>query len=119
MWTRAALAFALACAAGGCASKGPDQAPAGRASSDALENEPYVTAEPLHPHHTAGEWAVAVVGTPFYWVFKSAVCVGSVAVAAPTSAVVALGGYHAREEGLEILGEGVAQNCGPPWVLSP
>ena len=119
MWTRAALAFAVACVVGGCASKAPDDTLAGRASSDTLEHEPYLGAKPLHPHHTAGEWAVAVVGTPFYWVFKGAACVGGLAIAAPISAVVALGDHHTRKEGLEILGDGVAQNCGPPYVLAP
>lgn len=120
MWTKATTAVVLAWAAAGCAGNPPDHAPAGRASSDRLEDRSYaVHEEPRHPHRGAGEWAVAVLGTPFFWAFKGAVCVGSVALAAPTSAAAALGGHHARQEGLEILGEGVAQNCGPPYVLKP
>lgn len=120
MWTKTATAAFLAWAVVACASDPPDHALAGRTSSDTLEDRSYAVHEkPPHPHRGAGEWTVAVLGTPFFWVFKGAVCVGSVAVAAPTSAVAALGGYHARQESLEILGEGVAQNCGPPYVLSP
>lgn len=119
MWTRAALAFALACAAAGCASKAPEHELAGRSASDRLAYDPYMRAELRHPQHSAGAWAVAVAGTPFLWAFKGAVCAGSLVVAAPTSAVVALGDRHTRKEGLAILGDGVAHNCGPPWVLSP
>jgi len=120
MWTRTAMAFGLACAVAACASQPPDAGLAGSASSDALKDEPYaLKEEPLRPHRTAGEWAVAVAGTPFLWAFKGAACAGSLVVAAPVSAVAALGDHHTRKQGLAILGDGVGQNCGPPWVLSP
>lgn len=70
------------------------------------------------PGAGAGEVAVAVIGTPFFWVFKGTVCAASLVVAAPASALIAVTG-DPYGEGLEILGDGVATNCGPPYVLTP
>ena len=68
------------------------------------------------PH--AGEWAVAAIGTPFYLAFKTAVCGASLVVAAPAAAALAL---TDSPYGMTVteLGDGVAANCGPPYVLSP
>lgn len=66
----------------------------------------------------AGQWAVAVIGTPFYLAFKTAVCGASLVVAAPTAAVIALSDSP-YAMGVDKLGDGVAANCGPPYVLSP
>ncbi len=66
----------------------------------------------------AGRWAVAVIGTPFYLAFKTVVCGASLAIAAPTAAVVALSDTP-YGMGVDTLGDGVAANCGPPYVLSP
>jgi len=68
------------------------------------------------PH--AGEWAVAAVGTPFFLAFKTAVCGASLVVAAPAAAAIAL---TDSPYGMTVseLGDGVAVNCGPPYVLSP
>lgn len=83
---------------------------------------PAPAAEPVPPPEhrpRAGEIAVAALGTPFFIAFKAAVCAGTVAVAAPASAIVALGDPHTRREGLAVLGHGVEHNCGPPYVLTP
>jgi uncharacterized protein YceK len=65
---------------------------------------------------SGGNWAVSIVGTPFLLVFRGVVCAGSLVVAAPTSAMLALAN---SPEGLEILSDGIAQNCGGPYVLAP
>lgn len=115
-----AVALLLAAALAGCASPPPPEPSTGAA---AYALEPDAGAEPFAgkawAEPGAGEWAVAAVGTPFFLAFKTVACVGSVAIAAPTSALIALGGHQARQEGLDVLGSGVAQNCGPPYVLSP
>jgi hypothetical protein len=69
----------------------------------------------VHP----GDAAVSVVGTPFYLVFKSVVCLASVAIAAPVAGLAALSESPFAPEIRRDLGDGVNQNCGPPYVLSP
>lgn len=65
---------------------------------------------------SSGDWVVSIVGTPFLLVFRSVVCVSSVVIAAPFSAMLALAD---APEGLETLGDGVTQNCAGPYVLRP
>jgi hypothetical protein len=69
----------------------------------------------MHP----GDAAVSAVGTPFYLVFKGAVCVASVAIAAPVAAIAAMSESRHAPVARRELGDGIAQNCGPPYVLSP
>jgi hypothetical protein len=69
----------------------------------------------VHP----GDTALSVVGTPFYLVFKSVFCVASVAIAAPVAGIAALSESRLASEARSDLGDGVSQNCGPPYVLSP
>lgn len=71
---------------------------------------------PRHPH--AGQWAVAAIGTPFYLAFKTAVCGATLVVAAPAAAALAIADSP-YGMGMDELGDGVASNCGPPYVLSP
>jgi hypothetical protein len=79
--------------------------------------------EPSDPgNHTVvhpGDAAASVVGTPLYLVFKSVACVASVAIAAPVAGVAALSESRLAPEVRRELGDGVSQNCGPPYVLSP
>ena len=91
-----ALALLLAVAIGGCASS---------------------TAPPA-AHSPAGNTAVAVIGTPFLLVFKTATCALTLAVAAPAAGILSLG-VDPYGEGYDYLGSGVAHNCGGPYVLSP
>ena len=65
---------------------------------------------------SSGDWAVSIVGTPFLLVFRSVVCASSVVVAAPFSAIFALAN---APDGLELLGDGVTQNCAGPYILRP
>lgn len=71
---------------------------------------------PSQPH--AGQWAVAAIGTPFYLAFKTAVCGATLVVAAPAAAVLTIAD---SPYGLTVdqLGDDVATNCGPPYILSP
>ncbi len=75
------------------------------------------TAPPM-AESTAGNTAVAIIGTPFLIVFKAATCVVTAAVAAPAAGILALG-VDPYGEGFDYLGSGLAHNCGSPWVLSP
>jgi len=63
-------------------------------------------------------WAVAIVGTPFALAFKTAICAASLAIAAPIAGILVLD-PDPYSEGHEILGDGIANNCGPPYVVSP
>lgn len=69
----------------------------------------------VHP----GDAVVSALGTPFYLVFKSVVCVASVAIAAPVAGLTALSDSRYAPEVQATLGDGVSQNCGPPYVLRP
>jgi hypothetical protein len=77
--------------------------------------EPSASWTAVHP----GDAALSVVGTPFYLVFKSVVCVASVAIAAPVAGIAALSESRFAPEVQRDLGDGVRQNCGPPYALSP
>lgn len=91
-----ALVIVLAVALGGCAG----------------------TSDPTMTESPAGNTAVAVIGTPFLLVFKTATCVITLAVAAPAAGILALG-VDPYGDGFDYLGSGVAHNCGPPYVLTP
>jgi hypothetical protein len=82
---------------------------------------PPASTEPITPKTVAhpGDAAVSAVGTPFYLVFKSVFCVASVAIAAPVAGIAALSESRFASEVRRDLGDGVSQNCGPPYVLSP
>ena len=99
----------------GCANASENAAPAVYAERVALNDHDgdYSRRE---PH--AGQWAVAAVGTPFYLVFKTAVCGATLVVAAPAAAIIALADSP-YSMSVNQLGDGVAANCGPPYVLSP
>lgn len=77
---------------------------------------PVVYERRVHP----GDAALSVVGTPFLIAFRGVVCVASLAVAAPVAAVAAVVPERpAYPETQRSLGDGLASNCGPPWVISP
>jgi hypothetical protein len=76
---------------------------------------PDETSATIHP----GDAVVSALGTPFYLVFKGVVCVASVAIAAPVAGLVALSDSRYAPEVQASLGDGVSQNCGPPYVLRP
>jgi hypothetical protein len=57
------------------------------------------------------------VATPFYWVFKAVVCATTAVIAIPGAAVLALTEPTFEQRQREELDEGVARNCGPPYVI--
>ena len=59
----------------------------------------------------------SIIGTPFALAFKTVVCGATLVVAAPVAGMLALGSD--ASEGYQALGDGIAQNCGPPYVVSP
>jgi len=61
------------------------------------------------------DWALAIIGTPFVFVFRTVVCAATAVVAAPTAGLVALS--PEREAGLDYLRWGLAENCGGPYVV--
>ena len=61
------------------------------------------------------DWALAIVGTPFVFAFRTVVCAATAVVAAPTAGLVALS--YEREAGLDYLRWGLAENCGPPYTV--
>ena len=64
-----------------------------------------------------GSTAVAIVGTPFYAVFKAVTCVATVVIAAPAAGVVALTDRTDKARMRQSLDEGVGENCGGPYYL--
>lgn len=103
----------------GCTAKTVNAPPSGPPSlySDRAGDGDAVALHGQNDVH-AGKVAVAVIGTPVYLALKAVVCGASLVVAAPTAAIIALSDSpHAI--GVDKLGDGVATNCGPPYVLSP
>lgn len=102
--------FVFGCANGGTKTPAP-------AHSDPATYNTHLSNYPGQRPH-AGQWAVAAIGTPFYLVFKTAACGATLVVAAPAAAVLAIAD---SPYGMSVnqLGDGVAANCGPPYVLSP
>lgn len=61
---------------------------------------------------------VSVVGTPFYLAFKIPICVVSAAFAAPVAGASGFMDTRNAHELRRDLGEGLTQNCGPPYALT-
>jgi hypothetical protein len=96
----------------GCATAAPEPMP--NADVAARESAPDRTS----PSASAGpsDWALAIVGTPFVFAFRTVVCAATAVVAAPTAGLLAFS--EERELGYAYLRDGLAQNCGPPYVVS-
>ncbi len=68
-----------------------------------------------------GDQVLAAIGTPFLIVAKVPVCILTLVVAAPAGAVSSITdpdnslGHELRQG----LSDGIAQNCGPPYIVSP
>lgn len=103
---RGLLAVLLALAVAGCAAR---TRPAG----------PYATTyEPVPVDDAAvARDVLNVVVTPFYVVFKAAVCATTLVLAVPAAAVVSVTDPASESWQRQNIDEGVAVNCGPPWVL--
>jgi hypothetical protein len=118
--SRRALAIPLMLALGACASAAdpaPAAAPGGSRPEPASINAGVGPAS-TNASPSARGWAVSIIGTPFALAFKAVVCTASVVVAAPVAGFLALG-VDPSGEGYQALGDGLAQNCGPPYAVSP
>jgi hypothetical protein len=102
---RRAVVALLAVSLAACATAGAP-APGSRAES----GEP-----PAHP----GDVLVAVIGTPFFLIFKAVTCAGTLVIAPPVSALAALTDRHDKAEIRRSIDEGTSQNCGGSWILTP
>jgi hypothetical protein len=99
----------------GCATAGPGPAPeAGPAAARGPAARPVETPSAAA---SAGpsDWAVAIVGTPFVFAFRTVVCAATAVVAGPTAGLLAFS--EERDEGLAYLRYGLAENCGGPYVV--
>jgi hypothetical protein len=83
----------------------------------AMAPQPGGAPQPAGTPPRPGETFLAVIGTPFLIAFKIPVCVASAAIAAPIAGAASLAG--SGREARRALGEGLEQNCGPPYILSP
>lgn len=69
-----------------------------------------------------GSNAIAVIGTPFLIALKLPVCIATVVVAGPAGAAAefASPGDPVGTGALkQALGDGIVENCGPPYVVTP
>ncbi len=75
----------------------------------------YGAASPEPVQYTVMTGILNVIALPLYIPFKAAVCATTVLFAAPATAVAAItdDGSGWRRE---IINEGFATNCGPPWL---
>jgi hypothetical protein len=72
------------------------------------------------PPPSPGQVALSVIGTPFLIAFKLPVCLVAGAIAAPIAAASQLsGGYYQGTRINDELADGLAYDCGPPYVLTP
>jgi hypothetical protein len=71
------------------------------------------------PPPPEGAGAVTAVGTPTLIALKVPLCVATLAIAAPGSAISAMVPTSDGVDGERYFAWGVARNCGPPWVVQP
>lgn len=76
----------------------------------------YAAPAPRRTYGTrASDVALTVVSAPFVFAFRVAVCAASAVVAGPTAAVFAVSDNP--RGGFDYLRDGLAYNCGPPYVV--
>jgi hypothetical protein len=68
-----------------------------------------------------GAVALSAVGTPFLIAFKVPVCLVTLVIAGPVAGVASLTDRSSPLGGevRDGLSDGINQNCGPPYVVSP
>jgi hypothetical protein len=115
MTARAAFwaAFLVGAFLAGCATAAPEPAPDAGAAA-APGSAPDRTGSPAAAAGPS-DWALAIVGTPFVFAFRTVVCAATAVVAGPTAGLLAFS--DEREAGLAYLRYGLAHNCGPPYVV--
>jgi hypothetical protein len=91
---------------------------AARAAGPVEPQGPYGTAQPVRsPEVATTSTVLGVIATPFYLVFKTAVCAASLVIAVPGAALLGLTDRAYEERWRQELDEGLAENCGPPYTL--
>jgi uncharacterized protein YceK len=70
------------------------------------------------PTASASGWALSILGTPFAFVMKTLACGATLVVAAPAAGFLTLG-VDPYGQGYQVLGDGIAANCGGSYVVSP
>ena len=68
---------------------------------------------------SVGSQVVAVIGTPFYLIYKTILCGATLVIAPPMSGLVAATDRDDRQVIRRRIDEGTTQNCGGSWVLQP
>jgi len=68
---------------------------------------------------SVGSQIVAVVGTPFYLIYKTVVCAATIVIAPPVAGLAAISDRDDKDVIRRRIDEGTTQNCGGSWVLSP
>jgi hypothetical protein len=68
---------------------------------------------------SVGSQVVAVIGTPFYLIYKTVVCAATLVLAPPMSGMVAMTDRDDRQIIRRRIDESTTQNCGGSWVLQP
>jgi hypothetical protein len=71
------------------------------------------------PPQSPGSTALSVIGTPFLLAFKIPVCIVSAALAAPLAGAAELARTNQAYGIEQSLGDGLEDNCGPPYVVGP
>lgn len=74
---------------------------------------------PLSPDATAGGIVVAVLGTPFYALFRATSCIVTTAIVVPSSAALALTDRPNGRDEREALQAGLGENCFGSYFLWP
>jgi hypothetical protein len=74
-------------------------------------------AQPSAPN--GNERFVTTVGTPFFVALKAPFCIATVAIAAPLAGVSGFAPIERARQLRRDLDDGLTQNCGPPYVLTP
>jgi len=68
----------------------------------------------------AGSRVLGALGTPFYIAFKIPICALTLALAGPAAGASELSGDFADGEYLRHdLEDGITDNCGPPYAITP
>jgi hypothetical protein len=107
MTRRAVIGLLVALSITACATApaGPPQ------TSDPAANPPAAV--------SVGSQVVAVIGTPFYLIYKTVVCAATLVIAPPMSGLVAMTDRDDRQVIRRRIDEGTTQNCGGSWILTP
>jgi hypothetical protein len=91
---------------------------AGRAAGPAVQVPTYAgPGVEVSEEVSVARTVLSAVATPFYWIFKAATCATTAVIAVPAAAVLALTEPAFEQRQREELDEGVARNCGPPYIL--